>query len=105
MNKFTLRTPPTSRPEYLAGASTVDALTLVVYALPTLEQSFSYNTLKFIWQLLAGIIDAGIHRVCMSLLKQPVCSYGAYPSYILLAILCHECYNVVKVRLHMFLLG
>ena len=65
-----------------------------------LEQSFSYNTLKFIWQLLAGI-----HRVCMSLLKQPVRSYGAYTSYILLAILCHECYNVVKVRLHMFLLG
>ena len=41
----------------------------------------------------------------MSLLKQPVRSYGAYTSYILFAILCHECYNVVKVRLHMFLLG
>ena len=48
---------------------------------------------------------AGIHGVCMSLLKQPVCLYSAYPSYILLAILCHECYNVVEVRLHMFLFG
>ena len=48
---------------------------------------------------------AGIHGVYMSLLKQPVCSYSAYPSYILLAILCRECYNV-EVRLHiMFLFG
>ena len=41
----------------------------------------------------------------MSLLKQPVYSCSTYPSYILLGILCHECYNVVEVSLRKFLFG
>ena len=74
---------------------------LVVYALP----SSNVRTVVFIQYLEGYLAAAGIHGVCVSLLKQPVCSYSAYPSYIFLAILCHECYNVVEVCIRMFLFG